>query len=505
MDFFNINIHSLSISHSRKKRNLYVVGNFDAYKQFKTEIKRSSGDGACQWNEFKLNFEYETKFIHKLDHKHFKLYLYKKKSLSADSLVGSFQVDLYTLATGPISHDVIFSKGDLGVGRFQFKLEMSHTNHVKITLPSLYISNLISKSTNDLVHYIEYSLNKNNLLKMPPIEGSTCPSWFNQVPIEQKVSLKDLVDSNICFTLKEQKSVSKDNILGELMLPIKSIFSFIEGDMKCVRSFLVNQKGEKVCDIAVKIQFNNIPQLSQMRGGIQTESGIRNAEPFFSGVPLPKLVGEINSQQQQQQDQPAIKLPEGWEARYDNFGRVFYIDHNTKQTTWISPLISSPVEKKRAESSFTRLPPGSPASSSHSSNSNSNSPSTPSKSRPTRDKDEAAKLIQRTFRKHKKEHYNKTVRNPKDYVPVQQQQQQPQHVSIQQMYPSIYSSPQRQTFDINDPLPNGWEIRMDRFNRIYYVDHVNKTTTWSSPNIKPRAQSVMVGGSGNGGGHAGYY
>ncbi|KAF2071312.1 hypothetical protein CYY_007374 [Polysphondylium violaceum] len=501
MDIFNISIHSLSISHSRKKRSLYVVGDFDAYKQFKTELKKSSGEGECGWGEFKLNFEYQTKFIHKLDHKHFKLYLYKKKSLAADSLVGQFQVDLYTLATGPISHDVIFTKGNLGVGRFQFKLEMSHVNKVRISIPSLYISNLISKSSNDLVHHMEYSLNKNNVLKMPQIEGSTCPSWFNQVPIEQQLSLKDLVDSNICFTLKEQRS--RDNNSGELLLPVKSIFSFIEGDMKCVKSFLVNVKGEKVCDITVKVQFNNIPQLSQMRGGIQTESGIRNAEPFFSGVPLPKLVGEISSEQQVQnpnQQQQAIKLPAGWEARYDNFGRVFYIDHNTKQTTWISPLVSQPVEnKKRAEVSASRLP-GSNGSG------NESGPSTPVKSRPApskQDKDEAAKLIQKTFRKHKKEHYNKTVRNPKEFVtPVQQ------HTSIQQMYPSIYNSPSRQTFDINDPLPNGWEIRMDRFNRVYYVDHVNKTTTWSSPNIKPRAHSVMVGdggGGSGGGGYAGYF
>ena len=30
-------------------------------------------------------------------------------------------------------------------------------------------------------------------------------------------------------------------------------------------------------------------------------------------------------------------LPEGWEARRTNNGRAFYIDHNTRTTTWEDP------------------------------------------------------------------------------------------------------------------------------------------------------------------------
>lgn len=31
-------------------------------------------------------------------------------------------------------------------------------------------------------------------------------------------------------------------------------------------------------------------------------------------------------------------------------------------------------------------------------------------------------------------------------------------------------------------LPKGWEKRKDSKGRTYYVDHVNKTTSWNSPN-----------------------
>jgi WW domain len=30
-------------------------------------------------------------------------------------------------------------------------------------------------------------------------------------------------------------------------------------------------------------------------------------------------------------------LPAGWEMATDSDGKVFYIDHNTKQTTWVDP------------------------------------------------------------------------------------------------------------------------------------------------------------------------
>jgi len=31
------------------------------------------------------------------------------------------------------------------------------------------------------------------------------------------------------------------------------------------------------------------------------------------------------------------RLPAGWEARKDPEGRTYFIDHNTRQTTWLPP------------------------------------------------------------------------------------------------------------------------------------------------------------------------
>ena len=45
----------------------------------------------------------------------------------------------------------------------------------------------------------------------------------------------------------------------------------------------------------------------------------------------------------------------------------------------------------------------------------------------------------------------------------------------------------------NAPLPGGWEQRFDQNGRIYYVDHINKTTTW----IRPTLRAVGAAASSN--------
>lgn len=36
----------------------------------------------------------------------------------------------------------------------------------------------------------------------------------------------------------------------------------------------------------------------------------------------------------------------------------------------------------------------------------------------------------------------------------------------------------------NEPLPDGWEQRADDKGRLFFVDHVNKATSWEDPRLK---------------------
>lgn len=45
------------------------------------------------------------------------------------------------------------------------------------------------------------------------------------------------------------------------------------------------------------------------------------------------------------------------------------------------------------------------------------------------------------------------------------------------------------------PLPEGWEKRLDSSNRIYFVNHKNKTTQWEDPRYQGKEMPVGAGGA----------
>jgi hypothetical protein len=46
---------------------------------------------------------------------------------------------------------------------------------------------------------------------------------------------------------------------------------------------------------------------------------------------------------------PEEPLPPGWEMRFDQYGRRYYVDHNTRSTTWERP---QPLVKIYGKHSF---------------------------------------------------------------------------------------------------------------------------------------------------------
>ncbi|XP_061692905.1 E3 ubiquitin-protein ligase HECW2 isoform X2 [Syngnathoides biaculeatus] len=62
------------------------------------------------------------------------------------------------------------------------------------------------------------------------------------------------------------------------------------------------------------------------------------------------------------------------------------------------------------------------------------------------------------------------------------------HVSVQTL-PSVRQDISRYQ-RVDEPLPPNWEARIDSHGRIFYVDHVNRTTTWQRPTA-PAAQQTL--------------
>ncbi|KTG44788.1 hypothetical protein cypCar_00012922, partial [Cyprinus carpio] len=51
--------------------------------------------------------------------------------------------------------------------------------------------------------------------------------------------------------------------------------------------------------------------------------------------------------------------------------------------------------------------------------------------------------------------------------------------------PRVSPAPPRAPLISNGPLPPGWEQRVDQNGRVYYVDHIEKRTTWERPEPLP--------------------
>ncbi|XP_053561252.1 protein WWC3 [Bombina bombina] len=177
--------------------------------------------------------------------------------------------------------------------------------------------------------------------------------------------------------------------------------------------------------------------------------------PWLSGSRRRRQQQQQQAAQQPQQSCPSpgpsagrresseLPLPAGWEEARDYDGRLFYIDHNTRQTSWIDPRDSSCKEKRklRQEQAKGRVGAGSAL---------------------------AMPWLSSSRRRR------------------QQQQQE---------CPAQYQPPcRRESSEL--PLPAGWEEARDYDGRLFYIDHNTRQTSWIDPRdriTKPLTFADCVG------------
>ena len=176
-------------------------------------------------------------------------------------------------------------------------------------------------------------------------------------------------------------------------------------------------------------------------------------------VDLQRMVqGKIQSTQQQVAYDELGPLPAGWARQVDQFGRPFYVDHNSRTTTWQRPTMPvSAVEMERrvageqieqqrrmfdqradALSQQSDLPPG-----------------WERRIAPNGQYYYIDHNTQRT-----------TWTNPNQI----QRYQVAQPSDVERIYQSTVPS--------LGSLPAGWEMRISPDGRPYFLDHGAKTSTW---------------------------
>ncbi|KAI9493846.1 hypothetical protein BDB00DRAFT_882925 [Zychaea mexicana] len=156
-------------------------------------------------------------------------------------------------------------------------------------------------------------------------------------------------------------------------------------------------------------------------------------------------------------------LPPGWERRVDHLGRPYYVDHNTRTTTWKRPSARSAQEQQevtemeRQRHNARGLPEDRPNASSGGSASESQSAS------------------------------GSPQQQPQQSPSQQPAQQAPSASNSGSNSPNVLALQHNMTTAGTGPLPPGWEMRTTPEGRPYFVDHNTRTTTW----VDPRRQQYI--------------
>ena len=143
-------------------------------------------------------------------------------------------------------------------------------------------------------------------------------------------------------------------------------------------------------------------------------------------------------------------LPSGWERRVDHLRRTYYVDHNTRTTTWTRPsrnaeqLARTQTEMERLQHQHRTLP-------------------------------EMGATVGRTDGQPVNSGTSGT--RPTSRPPLPQMQQSTE----------IIAGP----VNTQEPLPMGWEMRMTAEGRPYFVDHNSRTTTWMDPRRRVTVQYLF--------------
>lgn len=194
------------------------------------------------------------------------------------------------------------------------------------------------------------------------------------------------------------------------------------------------------------------------------------------------------------------RLPGGWERREDNLGRTYYVDHNSRQTTWIRPTANYDAGAQRAAvdrdtaaqrvSHQNRMLPDD--------RTGANSPTLPGSNNSPPNGQTSANAVSMMAtgattagsgelpagweQRHTPEGRSYFVdHNTRTTTWVDPRRQQ--YIRMYGQNATGNTTIQQQPVSQLGPLPSGWEMRLTNTARVYFVDHNTKTTTWDDPRL----------------------
>ncbi|PRP89147.1 hypothetical protein PROFUN_01867 [Planoprotostelium fungivorum] len=352
----DVTLTGLTKSHG----DAYLSFNFDYFKHFRTSTKKPTSDQSPLDFDFSILFFYETRYKHVLYAKQLTIKLEHRPIFGATVVLGTAQIDLHTLATGPVHHDLILVSTKGNDLRFKCNIFMEHISDISFRCHHMQLEyDRNAPSEIDLGAIQPFFIIKTsvNLAKQTKkgiktiVSKQPLKAVWDEVPTYHfEAGLTDLLNAGMTFKLidnAQQVRAGRGKVLAVGILPLLKDFTMSQVAISFLIPLCDPQNQAVVGQASGVFSFGSLPMYAQLVGGTHLETGVVEGRPLIDGVPLPMCqMTRFNPRPTSLGDESDSALPPGWESRTDNFGRTYYIDHNTEKTQWTHPLSKDTKEKK---------------------------------------------------------------------------------------------------------------------------------------------------------------
>eukprot|EP01114_Cavostelium_apophysatum_P013351 TRINITY_DN3215_c0_g1_i2.p1 TRINITY_DN3215_c0_g1~~TRINITY_DN3215_c0_g1_i2.p1 ORF type:complete len:659 (+),score=119.89 TRINITY_DN3215_c0_g1_i2:105-2081(+) len=438
---FNFRGRNLPAKDSNGLSDPFLTCNFDNFKQFKTEIIKKELNP--NW-KFEVSFIYETRYADKLDRKTFKIECFDYDRIGSNDFIGSCNVDLKTLALGPVSHEIALRDGGKFSGTVLFDLEMEQISEVVATFKEVLVQNLVPEGP-DCDPYLQFSYSGSKdqrKFKSPVLKNNKAPSWSELEQLYFESTLRELIGESLTLEIKNNKKMKSDPTIGDCQLPLSKYMCRVDNQpVKFSENLL--RGGQVVGLIEGVVSFREVPKFAQMVGGKHTDGGITGGRALLPDLPLPAGIVDSTPLEPSARRPSLMLSPEATQAALQQGQHPTQIAQgalaNSLPMNGSQPLNASGPSVSGQYSGLTGYQPNVPVVA------NCSSPACP----PTT-----------------------------TCAPVTTAVCAP---PPQQANPYVVSLAAVKFQSKLQPLPAGWEECKDDKGRTYYTDHNTKTTHWTRP------------------------
>ncbi len=302
------------------------------------------------------------------------------------------------------------------------------------------------------------------------------------------------LDNSRIIISNETEQISRNKV--DFPLEKKTIFNKIKGKLNLIIHFVTSvQSLENITDLVYSQHQTRSKSIATTSSSVQAtapslpeatnEESASVSSPVSTPTTLTTQAAASNltntsstslaSLHTNQQQSPVsvinhAPLPPGWEQRFDQNGRIYYIDHISKTTTWIRPEGRTSQTQDNSTSSLTN-----------------NQSRNPTGTR----QESTDRLVNNVNALMLRHHINEDASNN-------------QSENAETAAANGTSSPTVAAASANDsslenandsssnrnnlssatsrqPLPPGWDFSYSDKGRMFFIDHANKVTTWIDP------------------------